>query len=537
MSLSPEQIAALSNLAESLKGSSLSDFVLSAANQAIKSAKPENPAVPDKAITPSNDQKEVLDSLSDTTKPAAASPSVYLAPHAKNYIQREINATGSTFVPILLKFFFCVNILDMTLSDNFYARRSLPFMYPSLSRIYFAVLIHYQLLRVARYCKDITPEAAAFLDTLEDAYPPATLAIPGPLLPFFQALCSSIPENKRFRRVFPKHPQDWIDDTLPTCDRAAQNAAANTRDWYLPYIPYLVNMHHTLMTAFPGVITFGADDSHNAGNKTVALVPIPGYDHIAQVLHHPRAATRNVYFPFAVTNSVNHVVNATANIYRAATTTILGTDIGRPMSDMTNDGAEMITKCGLAEPFNVHKDLTNQFVQNFSRLPIPEVDMNDYIDTWAASFCMEDSMHWFAELAASMSAYATFFPGSGTLEDAKLEGPRVGQYVCAIQAPRVAIARPLHYGQGSSIHNFASRLSTTVNEEETITELLAHYTQINSRMYAAHPWLGNLGSAARRHGDFWTIRPLYQNGTTDEAWIQFPQTIKSTVLERPGKKE
>nr|AVM41707.1 capsid protein [Heterobasidion partitivirus 20] len=535
MSLSPDQVASLASLSEALKGTDLESFVKSLAGQVIKTSSVPAPDVKDSAPAPKDqtEQTKLLSDLQSGTPKSTANASVYLAPHTKNYIQRDVNTTKSKYVPCFLKFFYVLNEMDTVLSDNYYARRALPNFYPTVTRLYYSVLIWYQVLRVMHHNNSLDPEGQAFLTTLENNFPPETLSIAAPLLPFFQSITTSTPENKRFRRHFPAHDLNALSDV--TLENRMHDNTVEA-DWLMPHIPALAYLHHEIIKAFPGTITLGADDSHSAGNKTVTYTPLPGYDTVVDLQHHPRSQYRRSYFPFECHRAQDNTPNATVDPLNLSRISFFGANQDGPYQRLPAEDRRSMTKCGLAEPFVVNKDLTAQFKNNFARINVPEVGADYASETLAALFLMEEDMSWFSDIAGTLSAYATFFPGSGTLGDCSLEGPRVGQYVNRIQAPATLPVTPTYHGQTTIIHQFNSALSTTISEEEEITELLARYTQVNTRMYATHPWIGTLGSDIHRNGPFWDIRPIYTHSTVDEAWIQTPQTIKSAALERPDKR-
>jgi hypothetical protein len=536
MSQLPEdQLKALQSLTAALQGTDIKDFLLSAAGIKNQDNSTKQPSSSDTKQDPPRITQKPMDSFvqsQQASKPVAPTLATYLAPHAKNYIQREVNTTKSQFIPSFLKMYYVLNQMDQVLSDNYYARRALVHFYPSVSRIYYGVLAWYQTLLVMRHRRALPSDHLSFLESFEEAYPPGTLAIAGPLLPFFKAVTSSSPENARFRAVHPSyHNQAFNGATLQ--ERMRDNTSHAF--WYMPDIQALCYMHHELMKDFPGVLALGVDDSHSAGNKTVTYTAVNGYDKVVDLQHHPRSQYRKHYFPFECHRAQDSAPNATVDPLDLSRISFFGYNSNGPYPRMDVDDRRSMTKCGLAEPYMVSKDLTAQFKNNFSRIRIPEVDGTFSVSTVSELFLMEEDMSWFSEIAATMAAYAKFFPGSGTLGDCSLEGPRTGQYLARIQAPRTLPTTPEFYGNESIVHQFNAGLHTTISEEDDITELLARYTQINTRMYPTHPWLGTMGSAATRNGPFWDIRPVFTASTIDEAWIQTPQVIKASALDRPDK--
>jgi len=279
-----------------------------------------------------------------------------------------------------------------------------------------------------------------------------------------------------------------------------------------------------------GDVTFGADDSDDANRhtKTVTYTPENGYDHIVDLLRHPKVRARHL-FPLG---RERRSVPNTANVYSDAFGVTFFDDITQPWNYLPAVRKRSMTKCGLAEPIKVHVDLIPQFKANFSFLDIPTVSETDTFESIEDTLGFTTSMEWFSQVVAQMTVYCQFFPNSGHLGDCSLEGPRTGQYIAKIATPTTLPPDPEFYGDERSLVRFSSSLNTTVNEEEPIIELLARYTEINTRMYDTHPWLPELGNRFYRNGDFWNTRPLYTRGTTDDGWMQTPAFVKSIILER-----
>lgn len=532
MSLSPDQVTALTQLAESLKGTTIEDFIKSSAGQPTPNEKTPDPTTgnspPSKGI---EDPKTTLDHVNQTHETSPPSASIYLAIHAKNYIQRELNVTKSSYIPSSQKMFFILNIMDTLLSQNFYARRALPGFFPTVTRLYFAILFHIQTLRCMDHVQAISYGYSLFLERFMNTFPIETLPIPGPLLPVFKALCCSVPENKRLRRVYPTLPIDYL-TSQDANSRLADNLPI---DKIIPFIPQLAHLHSLLPLPFGGRVITGADGSHAAVSATLTVTAEPGYDTIIDLLHHPRPSIRQLYFPFPSDRIAPHALNGT-NETHAVEVTIYGNTA--TWQNQAADLKRSLTNAGIAEEIRVNKDLITQFKSNFTTVPIPIPDLttddtNDphQID---AHYLMDQSLEWFADLIAQMTAYATFWPGSGTLGDCSVDGPRTSQYVCQLIAPAIPPATPRFFADPASLVRFDHRLETSVSEEETITELLSRYAAVNITMYPTHPWAATIGNNTTRLGDFWTVLPRYTNGTIDQSWIQTNQALKATILEKPS---
>nr|BDV50553.1 MAG: coat protein [Flammulina alphapartitivirus 2] len=523
MSLNEDQVRALASLAEALKGTTIEELIKSNIGQ-------------------SETQKQsssALQDLADTTTETTGLKAL-LAMHAGITLTRDANTQGSYFTPTMAKIMHTLNIMDYHISNNFQARRSMPHFFPTVSRLYISIIILIQILRVQRHNRSIQQSDLAFVEDLLECYPPETLPIPGPLIPFFKSLCTSFPENSNLRRVSPALPKKYpllptsaTDPTLMAHSIASRFIDNNHIDFMIPFPPYIAILHHALIDTHPGTLTLGNDDSANTGNKTVTSTPDVAYPNIVDLLKHPKKSIRQEYFPFAITARAATAPNATTNPLTMATRTMFGSTINGPFSGFSTTEKWNTQKLGLSEPIRINVDLIDQFKRNFAMLDIPSPDASETIETLAEALLMDQDMQWFGKVAAIMSIYSKFFAESGSLADCSLEGPRIAQIVTVLEPPTTLPSVPTYFADPKSQYGYDLRLKSSISKTEPIIEMTSAYTCINSQMFATHPRFGTLGTTSRT-GLFWDTRPEYTNSSLDKGWLKTDQVIQNEVIARPA---
>lgn len=534
--LSAEQIVSLNQLADALKGTTIEDLIK--ANLGTKDA------------TDSKSSSALKD-LEDVN-PELPGLSAILSKYAENYVTRIDNGHRSYLIPSAMKMFHILNLMDTHLSDNYYARRSLPTWFPTTSRLYFAILWTYQIARVMSDNSKLAPQDEAFLNDLVKKCPPEKLAIPGPLMPFFKAVTASIPENKYIKPVVPAFPDQFpylkVDATSDPAAVSSKTRFWNNYtaiDWQIPVPHYIAHLHYLLTQPVTKKIQFGADDSANTGNKTVATTDLvtadlginPANMSIqAQLLTAPKRAAIRKYYPFAITAQGTPTANTTTNPEDVTHRSIFGEDKRGPFTGLSDVEKSLFTKLGINEPILVHKDLIQQLVDNAYRSSIPEVStdtLDEEIFSLAEFMLLDTDLAWFNKLAGEMATYAKFFPESGTLADCSIVGPRFVQHIAQMHAPNTLPSRPQCFADPASLPTYDVSLNTSVATSEIISESIARFTLVNQQMYATHPWLGHFTNFSGRTGQFWQINPSFDKGTIDSSWTQDEINIKNWIIQRP----
>nr|QLC36778.1 capsid protein [Sarcosphaera coronaria partitivirus] len=521
-------------LAQNLKGTDVE--ALLAALAGMKNANPAAPTEEEKKeekpeasrqqdkpqVTPSPDQNEktVLSNLKPSVKPEQPASGI-LALYSRNYIQRIIPNTRepNSFTPTFNKMFWILNEMDFLMSQNYYARRSIPCLFPTVSRLYISIIAVVQTLRCQYYMRDIPDTQSDFLERFLEMFPPESLPVPAPLLTIFQSICCSEPEDSKYTKVFPKIYDAYHNPALSIMQNISSD---NVVHYMVPYVPALIWFYNELISRNVTGLTLGNDDSHARGYKTLT----PTYDGSLAMDRRPKDA----FFPFAVHHNASHVPNATAAAPNVTNTLRFGAVTATDFNTLDAANKRQTTKTGLAYPLKYPKSLSDQFKDSFDMIDVPHMNRIDGT-TFTNLMGFKDGFSWFAELVNTMSTYSRFFPDSGTIADCSILGPASNQYIARVATQNPLPADPASFGQ--IIPHFSVKLTTTRAGEEVITESMAYHSQIHTRMYSTHPWLSNLGAGnTHRHGPFWDNKPVFQNSTTDEGWVRIPTYLKSTIQER-----
>jgi hypothetical protein len=132
---------------------------------------------------------------------SASPPALRLVANLGYYTEQQLQT--SMYVPTCITLFYMLYELDLHMVNSYRFLQSAPDWHPLISQIYISVLVYVQIFRAQREAGFIDPECLAFLRDFEVTYDLRNLHIPGPLVPFFQALTLS------------SGPFEWIGDICP----------------------------------------------------------------------------------------------------------------------------------------------------------------------------------------------------------------------------------------------------------------------------------------------------------------------------------
>ena len=110
--------------------------------------------------------------------------------------------------------------------------------HPLVSRLYFSVLFFLQTFRAQRTAKNTDLKILGFLDIFEKQIPWEKIPVPGPLVPYFQAISASKPSDDAYGFVTP-----YIDSTYYP-DKSEKLNPSGTQTAMQPNIPILLDMIH-----------------------------------------------------------------------------------------------------------------------------------------------------------------------------------------------------------------------------------------------------------------------------------------------------
>jgi len=104
-------------------------------------------------------------------------------------------------VPCFVMFYYVVSLMNnqMTNTKRFYDAN--PDWHPFVSYLYFAILIFYHVLKCQQQGATISQEQMLFLEFIEENYSVRNAKIPGPLVPFFQALAANAGPDANYGNV------------------------------------------------------------------------------------------------------------------------------------------------------------------------------------------------------------------------------------------------------------------------------------------------------------------------------------------------
>lgn len=396
------------------------------------------------------------------------------------YIGTRINYASrkklSYFWPSSLKMDYIVHLLNMQLVDHYYFKRYSPDYHPYILRLYCAILFYIQCLRAGLDTKVIPEDQHQFVVQFLEAFPPAKLPIPGPLIPLFKTLCASQPEIPQYGKVYPKipaHPGPVLRSSFRNDD--------------------LISF---MQPNVPGIFAL-LEDLDSLINGEPPHVPRKG----------------------------NHVpVNGKARTFGHHS---FPEDSVRSESDKWS-----LVSSGLQYNCEADIKLNEAFSERYSNFDFPTTHSVDNLSSIAAYLSMDKSRAWFAQVRDVADAVASYTHGSGTLADCSPSGIVANQILVQYLAPAKVPPPPTRSADKNSLFPFAIKLSTTMRSPPALAEALSAFSETNVRMFPTHSYAGDFGSEAYRKGAFWDIRPIEKSDSDEETYLSLNEIIKKMVKSR-----
>lgn len=137
--------------------------------------------------------------ISSTSSIESAPPLLSLV--ANQPMQTRYRADVSHVIPSTQMLFYTLAEMDSLMSSTHRFVSSSPNWIPYVSQLYVSVLFYYAVLRAQRSAGKISPEQEQFLDIMERQYEARSLRVPGPLVPFFEALGATSGPTTRYGNV------------------------------------------------------------------------------------------------------------------------------------------------------------------------------------------------------------------------------------------------------------------------------------------------------------------------------------------------
>lgn len=398
--------------------------------------------------------------------------SPYISIHV-NYASRQ---KLSYYWPSSLMMDYVIHLMNSHLVDHFYFKRYCPDFHPYVFRLYCAVAFHVQCLRAMFDVKALPADQHQFLVHFLDAFPPARMPIPGPLLALFKTLCSSQPEIPQYGKVYPRIP------STPGPPKRSDFINSNPTALMQPNVP--------------GILAL-LEDLNQKINATQPTYPKKGQ-------HIPVDATAVTFGHHA-----------------------FGADSAR-----SNLEKWSLVSSGLQYACEADSKLHEGFAERYENFDFPPTDANDDLRNISTFLGMDSSKAWFSQVRDVADAIAAYFNGSGTLADCSPSGIVSNQIQIQYLAPTTLPSPPARSADKRSLFPFSFRMNTTMRAPPALSEGLASFSQTNVRMFPTHPYLGDFGDDNHRNGEFWKIRPIESSPSDHETYLSLNEIIRKMLKAR-----
>nr|QDH76493.1 coat protein [Curvularia lunata partitivirus 1] len=382
----------------------------------------------------------------------------------------------SSFWPSALMMDYLVHLINLQLVDHFYFKRFCPDYHPYIFRLYCAILFYIQCLRAGLEVKAIPDDQHQFVVQFLEAFPPAKLPIPGPLIVLFKSICASQPEVPQYGKVYPKVPTH----PGPILRSSFRN-------------PDLISF---VQPNVPGIFAL-LEDLNNLINGDTPVIPKKGK-------HIP--------------------VNGKSRTF--------GHHSFPEDKDRSEDDKWSLVSSGLQYPCEADSKLNESFAERYDNFDFPPTAAKDNISSINTFLSMDKSKSWFAQVRDVADAVAAHMHGSGTLADCSPVGIVSNQILVQYLAPSVPPTPPAQSADKRMLFPFGFKLSTTMRSPPALAEAIAAYAQTNIRMFPTHPYAGDFGSAAYLAGSFWNIRPIEKSPSDEESYLSLTEIVKKMIKPR-----
>jgi len=444
----------------------------------IKSPETEHPAPSDtrsaEDTAPPPGKGKKLDDVSEekkmvTEKTAEAEQSSDFLSVMHDYaLIRRVKQPSNFFVPNAIGMMTVLNMMDKILIRKFRARRAAMMMFPPLHVMYYSILWSLQTARCLDYAGYLENTLdSIFLSRFLDLYPPETMPIAGPLLPFFKAVTTFRHENGLYRRISPSFPIS----SLRSLDHDA--VRSQTSSVFFPNVPVITDVVGRMISSaqaatdprkfkgWPAPFPFEYED---------AADPTQGYK-----------------------NDVNlggHKFSKDPSTWNAA------------------EQAALITP-GLAHKWNINPDVADNSSLYLDDLKNPNATTATYPVVDLQTWMRMTKLTWFANLLPAMAEHANLTIGHGTLADCSLDGPSAGAYVYKYKDSDEAPKFPRFPFDPLSLQEMSGSVFTTISTPSAVDERLGAMTQVHGNLASNHPLHDQLPNPHGRSGNVWDIRPIY----------------------------
>jgi hypothetical protein len=405
----------------------------------------------------------------------------------------------STFLPVAHRMYSILHELDDLQVQNRYFRQAIPSFLPTQTRIYYGILFLVQTMRAMNHAGILAFREQQFLSQFLALHPVATLPLAGPIMPVFQALCVSNPQDGLLPRVCPAIPAQLG-------PAQAQNLFVDGFSYAIPNVPLLFGLHEYIRAT---VVATGANPASANTILTGMGIDAPT---TAQI------TINGVVFPIGFA------------------------------APLTANQRWIVASPGPAQPLELTDELLALFKANIRFFRPPVFNGNESIRDFG-EFTRVFQGNWFSTLKRNMAIYCRFIKGSGTLQDISSEGPPAGQIISQLVTQGTLTAPPTGFFQTQIVNNAGQQESslfpgdaiytTSLPANDRIAELTSAYSQIHARI-ANHNsgqfnHIGEDGTRNGRNGSFWEVRPLQPPAMNDHVKDSLAAELSLYVRERADK--
>lgn len=396
------------------------------------------------------------------------------------YIGIHINYASrkklSYYWPSALMMDYIVHLLNGHLVDHFYFKRYCPDYHPYVFRLYCAIVFYIQCLRAMFDVKALPDDQHQFLVHFLEAFPPARLPIPGPLLAYFKTLCSSQPEILQYGKVHPRIP------SAPGPARRSDFRTDNATSIVQPNVP--------------GIFALLEDLDQNI-NGTTPVYPKKGK-------HIP--------------------VNGNARTFGHHS---FPADATRSPADKWS-----LSSSGLQYPCEADAKLNEGFAERYENFDFPATSGTDDLRVLSRYLGMDVNKSWFSQVRDVADAISAYCLGSGTLADCSPTGIVSNQIQIQYLAPNPLPSPPQQIADKRSLFPFSFKMKTTMRNPPALAEALAAFAQTNIRIFPTHPYLSHFGDSNHRTGEFWNARPIESSDSDHETYLSLNEIIRKMIKAR-----
>jgi hypothetical protein len=284
-------------------------------------------------------------------------------------------------IPNCTVLFQVIGMCDTQMSHTKRFTDANPDWHPYVTQLYFSILIYYHVLKTQKAGNQIDHDQHLFLEYLEDQFNIAHAKIPGPLVPFFQALAACSGPSDLYNNVTYGIPSNLGVDQLN------HYLATNNINQHIPSVIHILDQFCRLINrlvpvnAQPPAATLAATDSH--------FMNILGVNATANAANEIVLKACNMRVDINASLSVMQGLINSANMWRS----IL------PFDPVTNQ--------------SIYTTGNSQYVLSFSQY----LGFNGSTATTTRT-----RYNWFREVGRIMQTYADFFKDSTSLGSVNTSG-------------------------------------------------------------------------------------------------------------------